>query len=98
MLYAYASLTGKFDDACLVGGRRIEEWFHGAEWRYCVSRVDDCKYGGSNGRWPNSSAPYRQGASTKTIFALQELDDLGDEPSGKWDLVAKPSFDARVDL
>ena len=31
MLYAYASFAGKFDDACLLGGRRIEEWFHGPE-------------------------------------------------------------------
>ena len=41
MLYAYTSLAGKFDDARLVGARRIEEWFHGAKWRYCISRVDD---------------------------------------------------------
>ena len=51
VLYADAFLSRKFDDAYLLGGRRVEEWFDGAKRRYCVARVDDCKYGGSNGRW-----------------------------------------------
>ena len=31
VLYADASLARKFDDAHLLGGRRVEEWFDGPE-------------------------------------------------------------------